>query len=166
MYFLLSSFLWLSKWWCFYWCISRTWVYGLHIDIDMDGSFSFDSCPWTTYLPSICCMHDFLNLLHNTKILYLFFITFQSLSLNYGSLFIIRIILVGFSTTCLSRYFHYLLNLIFLHYDRVHGLLLSLLHFSLHPSSSSQCFSPSPVHVGRFSCLMPLSLHLFYIVKY
>jgi hypothetical protein len=132
----------------------------------MDWIYSLCSCPWTSCFPSVCCAQYFLNILHILEILYLFLVACQTLSINYGSLLIIHLILVGNSIAHISSCCHYLLYLLFLHHDWVHGLLLiSLNHFFLHFSTSCQGFPPSPMHAGKFSCLIPWSSHRFYIIK-
>jgi hypothetical protein len=131
----------------------------------MDRSYASGFYSWTTFLPFICHTQDFLNLLHNPKILYLFFITFQAFPRDYGSLLVVHLILVGYSIVRSSSFFHDLLYFFFLHHDWIQGLLLiSFIHLFHHFFVSCQCFPPSPMHVWTFSCLRPLSLHLCYIV--
>jgi hypothetical protein len=147
------------------WCVSHTWVYGFHIDTHMDMIVSFYYHSWTSHLPLICHAQDFPNLLHNPEILYLFFIAFQALPHGYGSLLVVQLILVRYSTARSSHSFHDLLDLVLLHNDWVQGLLLlSFIHFSLHFAFSYQCFPLSPMHIEKFSCLRPSSLHPCYIV--
>jgi hypothetical protein len=125
----------------------------------MDRIVAFSSQSWTSHLPLICCVHDFLNLLHIPKILYLLFITFQAFPRIYGSLLCVHLVLVGYPTARLSICFHDPLDLVIIHHDWIQGfLLLSCIHFSFF----YQCVPPSPMHAGKFSCLTPLSLHIFY----
>ena len=100
----------------FFRCIGRTWGCRFHTDGVLDWISSVCPWPWTFYFPFIHYVHDFLNLLHSLDILYLFFISFQALSIIYGSLLIIHFILLGYSTTRLSSFFHYLLYLVFFHH--------------------------------------------------
>ena len=74
-------------------------IHGFHTDISMDRMDAFSSCSWASCFSPICCVHDFLNLLHSPEILYLFLIAFQALRLGYDSLLGIRLILVGCSAT-------------------------------------------------------------------
>jgi hypothetical protein len=83
---------------------------------------------------------------------------------SYDSLLGIHLVLVGYSATHLSSYRHDLLDLVIIHHDWVQGFfLLSLIISPFHFSSFYQCFPPSSMHVGKFRCLIPLSLHLCYI---
>jgi hypothetical protein len=130
----------------------------------MDRIDAFSSRSWTSHLPLICCTQDLLNLLHSPEILYLFLITRQAFPHGYDSLPCIHLVLVGYSATRLSSCRHDPLDLVIIHHDWVKGfLLISLILSSFHFSSFCQCFPPSPMHPGEFSCLTPLSLHLFYI---
>jgi hypothetical protein len=143
----------------------RTWVYGFHTDTNMDRSVSFYSHSWTSRLPLIRHAQDLLNIINIPEILYLFFVTFQAFIHGYDSLLGIHLISVGYSTERFSNCCHDPLDLFFIHHNWVEGLLLiSFIPFSLHSSFSCQCFPPSPMHAGKFSCLTPLSLHLCYIV--
>ena len=83
--------------------------------------------------PFICCVQDFLNILHKLEILYLFFITHQSLSVIYGPLIVLHIIFLGSFVARLSNFFHYLLYLVLFHHDWVHGLLIiPFIHLCVH----------------------------------
>jgi hypothetical protein len=83
----------------------------------------------------------FLNLIHISKIIYLFFITCQALPHGYDSLLGVHLILVGYSIVRSSSCFHDPLDLVFVHHNWVQGiLLLSFIPFSFHFSLSYQCF--------------------------
>jgi hypothetical protein len=130
----------------------------------MDRIVSLSSFSWTSHLPLICCAQDFLNLLHSPEILYLFFITCQAFPRGHGSLLGVHLVLVGYSATSLYNCHHDPLDLVIIHHYWVQGfLLLSLKHSSLHFSSFYQCFPPSPMHAGKFSCVTPSSWPLFCI---
>ena len=121
-----SSELWFSKRWCSLWCISRTLVYGFHTDINMDRMVSFCSNSWTSCFPLICFTRDFLNLIHISKILYLFLITRQDFPHGYISFIGIHLLLVGCYAMRLSRWCQDPLDLVIVHHDRVQGFLLLL----------------------------------------
>jgi hypothetical protein len=132
----------------------------------MDRIVSFSSYSWTSHIPLLCCVQDFLNLLHIPLILYLFFITCQAFPRGYDSLLGIHLVLVGYCTAHLSSCHHDLLDMVVFHHDWIQGfLLLPFIHFSFHFSFLCQCFPPSPMHAGKFSCQTRLSLHLYCIER-
>jgi hypothetical protein len=89
------------------------------------------------------------------------------LYVDYGPIFVIHLILVRYTIARLSRCFHYLLFMVLIHHDQFHGLLLlPLIQLIAHISDSCQCFPPSPMRIGKFSCLIPWSSCPFYIIKY
>jgi hypothetical protein len=115
----------------------------------MDRSSSSSFFSWTSCLLLIFHAHDFLNLLHNLEILCLFSITFQAFPRGYGSRLIVHLVLVRYSTTYSSSYFHDLLDPVFLHHDWIQGLLL------LPPNFLYQSLPP---FIRLLSLLPPFSL--------
>jgi hypothetical protein len=108
----------------FFSCVSCTWGCGFHTNSYLEWRPFFCIRPMTYGFPLICGMKDILNLPHGMKIIYLFLIIVQALSLHYNPLLIIHPILVV-SSVARHTYIPYdFPGLFIIHHDGVHYLLL------------------------------------------